>query len=146
MSHRKWIVTKQHPSRATSGHQLSCSLVSSISCATYCLVAQYMMDAVRVRGSGKTSEKSSLSLLDKSQIITHLNLRGHKVIVISNPQPTHVCWCFLLTWRQIALSPHLWSDTLFWYIPCLIWLLRIFNLTLLDWVSYFFPYYTYSDF
>ena len=28
MSHRKWRETKQYPSRATSGHQISCSLVS----------------------------------------------------------------------------------------------------------------------
>ena len=28
MSHRKWRETKQHPSRDTSGHQISCSLVS----------------------------------------------------------------------------------------------------------------------
>ena len=28
MSDRKWRATKQHPSRATSGHQISCCLVS----------------------------------------------------------------------------------------------------------------------
>ena len=28
MSHWKWKETKQHPSRARSGHQISCSLVS----------------------------------------------------------------------------------------------------------------------
>ena len=28
MSHRKWRATKHHPSRATSGHQISCFLVS----------------------------------------------------------------------------------------------------------------------
>ena len=28
MSHWKWRETKQHPSRARSGHQISCSLVS----------------------------------------------------------------------------------------------------------------------
>ena len=28
MSHRKWRVTKQHPSRTSSGHQISCCLFS----------------------------------------------------------------------------------------------------------------------
>ena len=41
MSHRKWRETKLHPSRVTSGHQISCCLVPSVSCAASCVVTQY---------------------------------------------------------------------------------------------------------
>ena len=34
LSHWKWRLTKQHPSRTRSGHQVSCCLSSSISCTT----------------------------------------------------------------------------------------------------------------
>ena len=42
MSHRKWRETKQQLSRARSGHQISCCLVS---CATSCPVALYKKKA-----------------------------------------------------------------------------------------------------
>ena len=51
VSHRKWRSTKQHPSRAREGYQISCCLFPSISCATSCPLALYSRHSTKSRWS-----------------------------------------------------------------------------------------------
>ena len=61
MSHRKWRETKQHPCRATTGHQISCGL-ASLHFLCY-ILSSHPVFPYLMRGNVDVSKKYSLVLL-----------------------------------------------------------------------------------
>ena len=82
MSHWKWRETKQHPSRARSGYQISCCLVSLHFLCD--ILAPITVDLLPIKSSGKTDSLVIGLKLDFFQILLG------KIILSDSPQTGNV--------------------------------------------------------